>query len=274
MSLNLIIIAIVFAAVSGLPGLLLPRTSDWGQRIAAAVMGCGTVVGLAGVWSGLNDNQIMAMLFVWPSAGNSVIGIDALSLFFLVPVFLMGGLGSIYGLDYWPQLRYRRNGRKLRLFWGLLSAGMALLVIGRHAMAFLFGWEMMALSAFFLVSAEDQKDDCRRAGWIYLVATHICTLTLFAIFALWRRATGSYALTPAPNDAIGMGVMNILFFMSLIGFGLKAGIMPFHFWLPGAHANAQVMCPPCFPALCSKWGSMGWCGSFRYCPNRPPYGEV
>jgi hydrogenase-4 component B len=269
MSLNLIIIAIVFAAVSGLPGLLLPRTSDWGQRIAAAVMGCGTVVGLAGVWSGLNDNQIMAMLFVWPSAGNSVIGIDALSLFFLVPVFLMGGLGSIYGLDYWPQLRYRRNGRKLRLFWGLLSAGMALLVIGRHAMAFLFGWEMMALSAFFLVSAEDQKDDCRRAGWIYLVATHICTLTLFAMFALWRRATGSYALTPAPNDAIGMGVMNILFFMSLIGFGLKAGIMPFHFWLPGAHANAPSHVSAMLSGVVLKMGVYGLVRFLSLLPEPP-----
>ena len=57
---------------------------------------------------------------------------------------------------------------------------MALLVISRHAMAFLLGWEVMALSAFFLVTTEDHRDECRRAGWIYLIATHVGTLTLFA----------------------------------------------------------------------------------------------
>ena len=70
----------------------------------------------------------------------------------------------------------RENGRKLRLFYGLLTAGMALLVIARNAMLFLFGWEVMALSAFFLVTTEDDKDEVREAGWIYLVATHVATL--------------------------------------------------------------------------------------------------
>lgn len=93
------------------------------------------------------------------------------------------GLGSLYGIGYWPQLRHRRNDRKLRLFWELLMSSMALLVVSRHAMAFLFGWEVMALSAFFLVTTEDHQDESRRVGWIYFVATHIRTLTLFALYS-------------------------------------------------------------------------------------------
>ena len=68
------------------------------------------------------------------------------------------------------------NGRKLRLFYGTLTAGMALLVIARNSILFLFGWEIMALSAFFLVTTEDDKQEVREAGWIYLVATHMATL--------------------------------------------------------------------------------------------------
>ena len=160
------------------------------------------------------------------------IGIDALSAFFLVPIFLMGALGSIYGLGYWPQSRHPANSRKLVLFWGLLVAGMALLVISRHAMAFLLGWEVMALSAFFLVSTEDNRTESRCAGWIYFIATHIGTLTLFAMFALWRLKTGSYLLAPIASSSMSLTMMNVFFFLALLGFGLKAGVMPFHFWLP------------------------------------------
>jgi formate hydrogenlyase subunit 3/multisubunit Na+/H+ antiporter MnhD subunit len=46
--------------------------------------------------------------FPWPSMGNSTIGIDGLSAFFLVPVFLIGGLGSLYGLGYWHKTDIHR----------------------------------------------------------------------------------------------------------------------------------------------------------------------
>jgi len=208
--------------------------------------------------------------FPWPAAGNSIVGIDSLSAFFLVPIFLMGGLGSIYGIGYWPQLHHIRNGRRLRLFWGLLVAGMSLLVISRHAMAFLFGWEVMALSAFFLVATEDHKAQCRQASWIYLIATHIGTLTLFAMFALWRWATGSYDLKPVASDAIGLCVMNILFFLSLLGFGIKAGIMPFHFWLPDAHASAPSHVSAMLSGVVIKMGIYGLV-RFLSLLGDPPY---
>lgn len=54
----------------------------------------------------------------------------------------------------------------------------------------------------------------------------------------WRSITGSYALRPIDADAIGLAAMNVLFFLILIAFGIKAGVMPPHFWLPSDHANA------------------------------------
>jgi len=270
MPLDLIITAIFLAAASGLPGLFLPRRTVWGQRIAVFMMCGSSIFGLAGVALALGVNQSRTIIFPWPAAGNSIIGIDALSAFFLVPVFLMSGLGSIYGLGYWPQLRHIRNGRKLQLFWGLLTAGMSLLVISRHAMAFLFGWEVMALAAFFLVTTEDQKDEARRAGWIYIISTHIGTLTLFGLFAMWRWATGSYDLKPVAGDAISLCAMNVLFFLSLLGFGLKAGMMPFHFWLPGAHAAAPSHISAMLSGIVLKMGIYGLVRFLSLLPD-PPY---
>ncbi|MFA4943278.1 MAG: proton-conducting transporter membrane subunit [Lentisphaeria bacterium] len=269
MSLALVIIALLFAAASGLPGLCLPRASAWGQRAAAALMGAAALAGLAGAWAGWRAAPPPVAAFPWPAAGNAVVGMDALSAFFLVPVFLMGGLGALYGLGYWPQRRHPGNGRQLSLFWGLLVAGMGLLVIGRHALAFLLGWEVMALSAFFLVATEDQREECRRAGWIYLVATHAGTLALFALFALWRWATGSYALQAVAPSSLGLGVLNTLFLLALFGFGLKAGLMPLHFWLPGAHANAPSHVSAMLSGVVLKMGIYGLVRFLSLLPDPP-----
>lgn len=268
-SLGLITAAIVLAAVSGLPGLCFARSSVWGQRIAVALTSGGALLGLTGAWSGLRAGQHAAVMFPWPAADDSVVGVDALSAFFLVPVFLMGGLGSIYGLGYWPQRQHPRNGRALQVFWGLLVAGMSLLVISKHAMAFLLGWEVMALSAFFLVTTEDQRDECRQAGWIYILATHVGTLTLFALFALWRWATGSYLLQPVASDAISLGLMNGLFFLALFGFGLKAGMLPLHFWLPGAHAAAPSHVSAMLSGVVLKMGIYGLLRFLSLLPDPP-----
>ena len=258
MFLDLTLIALFLAAASGLPGLFLARSSVWGERIAAALVVCAALAGLAGAAGGLcGSGGVPTRLFPWPAAGNGVVGLDALSAFFLVPVFLVGGLGAIYGLGYWPQRRHPSNGRKLRLFWGLLITGMALLVISRHTMIFLLGWEIMAFSAFFLVATEDNREESRQASWIYLVATHVGTLTLFGLFALWRHTTGSYALLPVAQGAVSLGTLHLLFFLALLGFGLKAGAMPLHFWLPGAHASAPCHVSAMLSGVVLKMGIYG-----------------
>src|SRR5207302_4153079 len=123
------------------------------------------------------------------------VAIDGLSAIFLTPIFLISLLGNIDGLGYWKQTEHPENGRKLRVFYGAVTAGMALLVIARNSILFLFGWEIMALAAFFLVATEDHDPEVCDTSWIYLVATHTATLCLFALFAILRVANRSFTLT-------------------------------------------------------------------------------
>jgi len=257
-------------AASGLGGVFLPRRSASSQWIAATLTVSAAVAGLTGAGLELACRQVDTLVLPFTvMGGQPVLAVDALSAFFLVPVFLMGSLGSIYGLGYWPQSHHLRTGGKVSLFWGLLVAGMALLIISRSGLVFLLGWEVMALSAFFLISTEDNRSACREAGWTYFIATHIGTLTLFALFALWRKATGSYDLVPAPPATMGIGIRNGLFFLALLGFGLKAGMMPLHFWLPTAHANAPSHVSAMLSGVVLKIGVYGLLRMLSLVPNPP-----
>jgi len=164
MSTILVLTAITIAAMSGIPGVLSRRDSAAGQIAASAFMILSAAAGLFGAAMQLTRPVTTGTVFPWPAMGNTVVGVDPLSAFFLVPVFILGGLGSVYGLGYWPAAHGSRNPRRLQFFWGLLVAGMGLLTIAKHQMAFLLGWEVMALAGFFLVATEDHREESRQAG--------------------------------------------------------------------------------------------------------------
>jgi hydrogenase-4 component B len=254
----LVLLGTGFAATSGLLGAFLGRTSVRGQWATTVLAVCGAGLGLAGVSSFWATGDSHPIVLPWSIPGGEFnVAIDGLSALFLAPIFLISLLGSVYGLGYWTQTEHPENGRKLRFFYGTLTAGMALLVIARNSILFLFGWEIMALSAFFLVTTGDHEKEARDAGWIYLVAAHVATLCLFGVFALLRAAGGSFALTPLAEDRLTPWLSTAIFVLALVGFGLKAGIMPFHVWLPSAHATAPSHISAIMSGVLIKMGIYG-----------------
>jgi hydrogenase-4 component B len=259
MSEWLVLLGIGAAALSGLPGLGLSRNTTAGQWAATLLAVLAAGLGLWGVGAFWAAGESDPIVLPWSIPGGEFrVAVDGLSAIFLVPIFLIPTLGSVYGLGYWKQTDHPEDGRKLRFFYGLLTAAMALLVIARNGILFLFGWETMALSAFFLVTTEDRDPQVREAGWVYLVAAHVATLCLFALFALLRSATGSFTLTPLAEGAVSPGAATAIFALALVGFGLKAGIMPLHVWLPSAHAVAPSHVSAVLSGVLLKTGIYGF----------------
>src|SRR5262249_34172390 len=119
--------------MSGVPGLLFGRTSRVGQWLTTLLAVAAARLGLNGIGLVWATGESTPIMWPWPliAGAHFYIAIDALSAVFLVPIFLISMLGAIYGLAYWRQSEHPENGRKLRLFYGTLTAGMALLVIAR-----------------------------------------------------------------------------------------------------------------------------------------------
>jgi len=185
--------------------------------------------------------------------GSLFLELDPLSGFFLIPVFVLCALAAIYGADYLEAYRGRKALATPWFFFNLLVASMVVVILARNGVLFLMAWEMMALSSFFLVTYEDEKESTRQAGWIYLVASHIGTAFLLVQFILLGRASGSLDFDRFSASS-GAG---LLFVLALVGFGTKAGFIPLHVWLPEAHPAAPSHVSAVMSAVMIKTGIYG-----------------
>ncbi len=186
--------------------------------------------------------------------GEPHVAIDALSAFFLLCVFVVSGLAALYGSGYLPAyVGKRRLGPAVALF-NVLIASMAGLVIARDGILFLIAWEVMSFASFFLVTFENEREDVRRAGMTYLIASQFGVVFLFVLFVLLGRSSGTYDFDHFA--AVG-GLANACFLLAVVGFGAKAGFWPFHIWLPEAHPAAPSHVSALMSGVMIKMGIYG-----------------
>ena len=249
--------AIALTGSSGLLAAVVGFRTRGGDGVFACLMLLGSTSGLVAAIRSLAGVPGTAWNRPWSvPEGVLELEVDALSAMFLAQIFLIGALGAIYGFGYWRADEQPRTVGKLRAFYGLMVAGMALLVVARNSILFLAGWEVMAIAAFFTITTDDDDPAVRRSGFVYMVATRVGTLFVFATFAVLRSVNGSFSLSIANLDG-ATGRAAAVFLLGLVGFGLKAGLMPLHVWLPGAHANAPSHVSALMSGVLIKMGIYG-----------------
>lgn len=232
-------------------------------RVATAVGTAGAVLGcfaaltpaLRTLFGGAN----LSLRWAWDvSHGAFCVELDPLSAVFLLPVLVLSVLAAIYGGHYLLHDRHRKSLGGPWFFCNLFVSGMILVLLARTAFLFLLAWEVMSLSAFCLVTLEHEKSEVRQAGWVYLIATHFGVAFLFLAFAVLGRNAGRLefeAFRTAP--ALTAGTSALIFAFALIGFGAKAGLVPFHVWLPEAHPAAPSHVSALMSGVMIKMGFYG-----------------
>jgi len=210
------------------------------------VLSAGILVFYSGL-SVLMSNQAVATgtLLTVPTLGAELVfRVDQLSALFLLIISVISMLTTLYSIGY--MVRYRDQ--HLIRYYPLLQLFFAG-IIGVVCMAdwffFLIFWEFMTLCSYFLVIFEKDNPVSLRAGFKYIVVTHAATaLMLIAIIVLWK-AGGSHSFSFAASK-VGMAelaaskpvLLHLLLALWFVGFGTKAGVLPFGDWLPDAYPAA------------------------------------
>ena len=246
-----ILLIIATGIASGIISLALKSKANiiglWG-----IIFGCipGLAFSLAALLSASREVILLQIPF---SRLHLTFFLDPLSSFFLLLIFLLSLLCAIYGDEY---LQAHGNNNKLWFLYNLLVASMVLVAISGDAISFLVFWELMALSSFFLVAQDWDNAKSSRASWIYLSFTQIGTAALLVFFLfLWKKA-GTADFESFKTVQLG-GSSGFLFILALIGFGSKAGIIPFHIWLPEAHPAAPSHVSALMSGIMIKIGIYG-----------------
>ena len=258
-----ILIAVVcLYLASGVAALALHKTPELANRAGAAGAALAGLAGFTAAVYMLLNPAGRAFTMEWSVPYGSLnMGADALTLFFLLPVFGVSALAAVYGFGWMERRGSAVHPAAAWFFYNLMAAGMALTPLARNGILFLFAWEMMALASFFLVMMGERDAEQKGAARLYLLATHTGAALLFGAMMYLARGSGSadfgsmHAATPMAAGA--------LFALFVIGFGAKAGFAGLHIWMPRAYAAA----PPFAAALMAgAMGKLGIYGLLRFIP--------
>ncbi len=220
------------------------------------------IISISSIWAvnALVMSSKLTFAFI-PFLGRILnIEIDQLSAFFILVINFTMLTGIIYAKGYLQD--YFQKKSKIEMAWHFfnflwLHISMLLVVMLRDTIAFLMIWEIMSLSSFFLVIFESDKKETLKIGIKYLIQMHIGVVFLMLAF-IW-----AYVQTGAEFSFDGLAVYFqannpfYLFILFFIGFGIKAGFIPLHSWLPHAHPAAPSHVSGVMSGVMIKMGIYG-----------------
>src|SRR5438445_766185 len=140
------------------------------------------------------------------------------------------------------------------------------------AIVSLMAWEAMALAAYCLVSFEHRKEATRKAGVLFFVMSHAGTGCLLIGFLLLNSVAGSldFSSFAASSGKLTGSWQAAVFLLFFAGFGVKAGIIPLHIWLPDAHSVAPSNISALMSGIVIKAGIYGMARVFFDFYGPPP----
>lgn len=182
--------------------------------------------------------------------------LDSLSSYFLFVLGMVSTGVSIFSAGYFRHGEGTPPGL-LCLEYHACLASMALLLIADDAYVFMVAWESMSLSSALMVTANHRIPEVRYAGFIYLLVSFVGALALLFCFGLLQANTGNYTFANMRAQHLGLFWGSIAFLLTIFGFGAKAGVLPFHIWLPEAHPAAPSPISALMSAFVLKCGVYG-----------------
>ncbi len=222
----------------GVAGLAHPRSIGYAGRtlfVLGALVGTAlTAVAVGSLVSGVTERLVLPIGL--PDLPFHL-RLDALSSVFLALLGATATGVSLFSAGYFRQGEGVAPGL-LGLQYHVFLASMALVFLADDAYAFMVGWELMALSSYFLVTTQHRLPAIRSAGFLYLLMAHIGALCILLCFGVLQGGSWQFTFDAMRSAHLSAAGSTGAFLLALTGFAAKAGLVPLHVWLPEAHPAA------------------------------------
>ena len=234
----------------------LGATNRLGLVSSAAVSGLGGgAAAVCGVLLAVHGAGPSLILGAGPVGGASF-HLAPLAAPFIVLLGLVAGAIALYS----PRYHDPATGTAVYLLvYNLaLLASLAVLIAG-NVVAFLVAWETMALLCYLLILRHHTRTGVAQGAFLFVALSEIGFVMIVLAFAILATQTGSLDLATIAARAgrIQADWRTTAYLLALCGFGFKAGLVPFHIWLPAAHPVAPADGSAFLSGLIIKLGVYG-----------------
>lgn len=137
----------------------------------------------------------------------------------------------------------------------MLSAGVSLAYLTGDLFTLFVAFEIMLTASYVLINRRTSADKIR-AGMTYVTVSLMSSLLFLTAIAMVYAGTGTVNLADLAGRIALLpdGLVTVLGLMLLVVFGIKAAMVPLHFWLPDSYPNAPGPVAALFAGLLTKVG--------------------
>ncbi|OFW60435.1 MAG: hypothetical protein A2W01_09310 [Candidatus Solincola sediminis] len=197
--------------------------------------------------------------------------VDALGAFFAFFAAVVWFAASLHAFKYMDHEQ-----KRTRFFFFMLlteAATLGVFMVQDFFTLYLF-FEAMGLMAYVLV-VHSETAKARAAATKYIVMTIIGGLSLLAGIFLYLGYSGTIGFVPPVESVWLTGSFKVVALVCLIaGFGVKAGMVPLHVWLPDAHPAAPSPASALLSGVMIKVGAYGILRTVLTFFQQPPLHEA
>lgn len=198
-----------------------------------------------------------------------------LSAIFLALVCGLGVLTTFFSGEYLRRYQKTYDVRTVQFLTSLFILGMVGVLLAGNVFGFMVFWEIMSIASFFLVMA-DRSPQSGRAAFIYFIMTHLGAGAILGGFLALGGGALDFELSsiPVAATAASPATLSLAFVLLFFGFGSKAGLVPFHIWLPEAHPQAPTHISALMSGLMLKIALYGFLRTVMVFPIVPAWAAI
>jgi len=193
--------------------------------------------------------------------------VDHLGAVFNLISALVWFLASVFSLSY---MTHESRHNRYYVFYLLTLGGCLGVFLTADLFSLFFFFEIMSVASYLLV-IHTQSEEAMKAGRLYLYLGVFGGLMILSASIMIYWFTGTVELTPMLEQLVILPARALIAVLLVIGFGIKAGMVPLHIWLPKAHPVAPAPASALLSGIMIKTGAYGIARVFTviYTPQVP-----
>ena len=189
----------------------------------------------------------------WLLVGGTY-ALDETGKIFMLLATLLWSVSGVYAKSYFKSVGEQVSFYRYFL---LAMAGNFILILAQDMISFYFGFTLMSFASYGLI-VFNKKTISFKAGLVYISLVILGEVILFSALLMIASTSESTVFQAISENIMFDPNPDLIIFLLLTGFGLKAGVFGLHMWLPLAHPVAPAPASAVLSGTMIKAGILGW----------------